>query len=331
MTHAVVPETSPPDRPGWLRRNKLAVAPWIFLIPALIFFAIYVVIPIFQSLWLSLYEWNGLYSADGASTATWVGFNNYIKLWDDPNFWTSLRNNVAWLILYMLAVPLGLFIALFLNQSVTGMRFYKSMFFFPFVISQVVVGLIFGWFYNPDFGVVGTVWKALFCEETTNILGNATFICSRPAPDILSSPEWATYGIIAAGLWPQIAYCMILYLTGLNNVAADQIEAARLDGAKGWKMLWYVVVPQLKPATFIAIVVTVIGALRSFDMIAIMTQGGPFGSTNVLSYYMYEVAISEYGERYGYGSSVATVLFGIMLIFISYFLWKMYQDEKGLR
>jgi len=331
MTHAVVPETSPPDRPGWLRRNKLAVAPWIFLIPALFFFAIYVVIPIFQSLWLSLYEWNGLYSADGASTATWVGFNNYIKLWDDPNFWTSLRNNVAWLILYMLAVPLGLFIALFLNQSVTGMRFYKSMFFFPFVISQVVVGLIFGWFYNPDFGVVGTVWKALFCEETTNILGNATFICSRPAPDILSSPEWATYGIIAAGLWPQIAYCMILYLTGLNNVAADQIEAARLDGAKGWKMLWYVVVPQLKPATFIAVVVTVIGALRSFDMIAIMTQGGPFGSTNVLSYYMYEVAISEYGERYGYGSSVATVLFGIMLIFISYFLWKMYQDEKGLR
>ncbi|WP_299283451.1 sugar ABC transporter permease [uncultured Tateyamaria sp.] len=331
MSHAVVPDTDVPKRPSWVRRNKLAIAPWIFLIPALIFFAIYVVIPIFESLWLSLYEWNGLYNVDGESTAVWVGFDNYVKLWDDPNFWTSLRNNIAWLVLYMLAVPLGLFIALFLNQTVTGMRFYKSMFFFPFVISQVVVGLIFGWFYNPDFGVVGTVWKAIFCEETTNILGNVTFTCSRPAPDILSSPEWATYGIIAAGLWPQIAYCMILYLTGLNNVASDQIEAARLDGAKGWKMLWYVVVPQLKPATFIAVVVTVIGALRSFDMIAIMTQGGPFGSTNVLSHYMYEVAISEYGERYGYGSSVATVLFGIMLFFISYFLWRMYQDERGGR
>ncbi|MEP1962043.1 carbohydrate ABC transporter permease [Tateyamaria sp.] len=320
-----------PTSPSWLRRNKLAVAPWIFLIPALIFFAIYVVIPIFQSLWLSLYEWNGLYTADGQSTAEWVGLGNYTKLWRDPNFWTSLQNNVAWLVLYMVAVPVGLFIALFLNQTVTGMRFYKSMFFFPFVISQVVVGLIFGWFYNPDFGVVGSLWKLAFCEETTNILGNITSKCAKPVPDILSSPEWATYGIIAAGLWPQIAYCMILYLTGLNNVAPDQIEAARLDGAKGWKMLWYVVVPQLKPATFIAVVVTVIGALRSFDMIAIMTQGGPFGSTNVLSYYMYEVAISEYGERYGYGSAVATVLFGIMLVFISYFLWRMYQDEKGLR
>ena len=84
---------------------------------------------------------------------------------------------------------------------------------------------------------------------------------------------------------------MILYLTGLNNVAADHIEAGRLDGAKGWRMLWYVVLPQLRPATFIAVAVTVIGALRSFDMIAIMTQGGPYGMTNVRSHYMYEVAI----------------------------------------
>jgi multiple sugar transport system permease protein len=331
MSTTAVPDTNPPRQQSWLSRNKIAVAPWVFLAPALLFFSVYVVWPIFESIWLSFYEWNGLYAADGSSTATWVGFGNYVKLWDDPNFWTSLKNNVLWLVLYMLAVPAGLFIALFLNQTVTGMRFYKSMFFFPFVISQVVVGLIYGWFYNPDFGVVGSVWKALFCEETTNILGNVTFKCSRTAPDILSSPEYATYGIIFAGLWPQIAYCMILYLTGLNNVASDQIEAARLDGAKGWRMLWHVVLPQLKPATFIAVVVTVIGALRSFDMIAIMTQGGPFGSTNVLAYYMYEVAISEYGERYGYGSAVATVLFMIMLVYISYFLWRMYQDEKGGR
>ena len=225
----------------------------------------------------------------------------------------------------------GLGIALFLNQTVPGMRIYKSMFFFPFVISQVVVGLIFGWFYNPDFGVVGSVWKAAFCEETVNILGNTTFKCSKPVPDILSSAELATYGIIFAGLWPQVAYCMILYLTGLNNVAADQIEAARLDGAKGWRMLWYVVIPQLKPATFIAVVVTVIGALRSFDMIATMTQGGPYGSTNVLAHYMFEVAISEYGERYGYGSAIASVLFAIMLVFISYFLWRMWRDEREAR
>jgi multiple sugar transport system permease protein len=314
---------------SWFKKNQLQIAPWLFVAPALLFFSIYVIIPIFQSISISFYEWNGLYNAQGESTAKWVGFNNYIKLLDDDNFYTSLKNNIIWLLLFMLAVPAGLAIALFLNQTVTGMRFYKSMFFFPFVISQVVVGLIFGWFYNPDFGVIGSVWKVLFCEEVTNIMGNLTTKCSVSPPNILGDETWATYGIIVAGLWPQIAYCMILYLTGLNNVSPDQIEAARLDGARGFKMLRYVILPQLAPATFLAVVVTVIGALRSFDMIAIMTRGGPYGSSNVLAYYMYETAISEYGNRYGYGSAIATVLFLIMLIYISYFLYKMYQDEKG--
>ncbi len=121
---------------------------------------------------------------------------------------------------------------------------------------------------------------------------------------------------------------MILYLTGLNNVSPDQIEAARLDGAKGWKMLWYVILPQLRPATFIALVVTIIGALRSFDLVSIMTNGGPFGYSRVLSYYMYEQALSEYGYRMGYGAAIAVVLFLIMMIFISGFIWKMVRDES---
>lgn len=298
------------DTRSWYARNKLAVTPWIFLAPAMLFFTIYVIAPIFQSIWISFFEWDGL------GEATWVGSANYVELLDDDRFYTSLWNNLLWLVLYMLAVPAGLFVALFLNQNVTGMRFYKSLFFFPFVVSQVVVGLIFTWFYNPNFGVVGELWQLMGWDNPPSILGDERFV---------------TYGIIAAGLWPQIAYCMILYLTGLNNVAQDQIEAGQLDGAKGWKMLWYVVLPQLKPATFIAVVVTVIGALRSFDMIAIMTQGGPYGSSNVLAYYMFESALSEYGFRMGYGSAIATVLFLIMLIYISLFLYKMYRDETGGR
>jgi multiple sugar transport system permease protein len=212
----------------------------------------------------------------------------------------------------MLALPIGLFLAIFLNQTVRGIRLYKSLFFFPFVISQVVVGLIFAWFYAPNFG--------LFYLLTEWITGDGTAI--------LADPDLVTYGIIAAGLWPQIAYVMILYLTGLNNVAPDQIEAARLDGAKGWKMLWYVVLPQLRPATFIAVIVTVIGALRSFDLVSIMTSGGPFGSSRVLSFYMYEMALGEIGLRMGYGAAIAVVLFAIMMIFISGFIWKMWRDEK---
>jgi len=314
---------------AFYKRNKIAVAPWLFLVVGLTFFILYVIAPIFQSISYSFTRWNGLYDINGVWTGEWVGFHNYRVLFKDPNFYISLKNNLLWLLLFMLAVPLGLGIALFLNQSVRGIRIYKSLFFFPFVISQVVVGLIFTWAYNPDFGLLAEIWSWFFCSTEENFMGNLTRVCSVEPPSILGNEHSATYGIIAAGLWPQIAYCMILYLTGLNNVSSEQIEAARLDGAKGWKMLWHVVIPQLKPATFIAVVVTVIGALRSFDMIATMTQGGPFGSTNVLAYYMYDQAVGEGVGRYGYGSAIATILFLIMLVYISYFLWRMYQDEKA--
>jgi multiple sugar transport system permease protein len=308
MTASDLPkaEYEPPKR-SWYKRNEIAITPWLFLAPGAVFFAFYVIFPIFQSFNLSLYSWDGLGDAE------FIGSENYREMLDDPAFYTSLRNNVLWLLLYVLAIPAGLFIALFLNQTVTGIRLYKSMFFFPFVISQVVVGLVFTWFYDPTFGLLNTIigWVGL---GPINVLGD---------------PDFVTYGIIAAGLWPQTAYCMILYLTGLNAVDPEQIEAARLDGAKGWKMLWYVIVPQLKPATFIAFVVTIIGALRSFDLISIMTNGGPFGESRVLSFYMFEVALSEYGFRMGYGAAIAVVLFLIMLCFITYFLWSMYKEEKG--
>lgn len=305
---------------SWYKRNEIAITPWLFLAPGVLFFFFYVIFPIYQSFSLSLYDWNGL--GDLETNGTYVGMENYNKLFGingeraDRNFQISLVNNFKWLVLYLLAIPGGLFIALFLNQTVRGIRIYKSLFFFPFVISQVVVGLVFSWFYLPNDGLFSIMLSWIGVEIRGGVLGN---------------PTAATYGIIAAGLWPQTAYCMILYLTGLNSVDPEQVEAARLDGAKGWKMLWYVIIPQLKPATFIAFVVTIIGALRSFDLVSIMTGGGPFGSTRVLSFYVFEKSLSERGLQYGYAAAIAVVLFMIMLVFISYFLWSMYQEEKEAR
>jgi len=294
---------------SWWKANQRRLAPWLFLAPGVLMFLVYVIGPIFESIWISFYDW------DGIGEATWIGTENYVELFDDDAFYTSLKNNVIWLVLYMLAVPASLLIAIFLNQTVTGIRIYKSLFFFPFVISQVVVGLIFAWFYAPNFGLLTKILAMLGLGDIA----------------ILADERFVTYGIIAAGLWPQIAYCMILYLTGLNNVSPDQIEAARLDGAKGFRMLWHVIIPQLRPATFIAVVVTIIGALRSFDLISIMTDGGPYGSSRVLSFYMYEQALSEYGFRMGYGAAIAVILFLIMMVFISGFIWKMIADERGGR
>ncbi|HEX2581998.1 MAG TPA: sugar ABC transporter permease [Dongiaceae bacterium] len=289
-----------------LKRRK--IAPWLFLAPGMAMFLLYVIIPIGQSIGLSFYDWDGL------GEKTWIGWHNYIELFGDDAFYVSLKNNVAFLTLYMLAVPGGLAIALFLNQNVFGIRLVKSLFFFPFVMSQVVVGLMFSWFYAPNFG--------LFARFIGWLTGTQVAV--------LADSRFAIYGIIAAGLWPQIAYCMILYLTGLSNISPDQVEAARLDGCKGPQMLWHIILPQLGPATFIAVVVTVIGALRSFDLVSIMTNGGPYGSSRVLSYYMFEQALSEYGYRMGYGAAIAVILFAIMMVFISIFLIRMIGRERSV-
>lgn len=295
------------SKAGFWKRNQRQLAPWLFLAPGLIMFVVYVLIPIFQSIWISFHEWDGL------GEKAWIGLGNYVELLDDDTFYISLKNNVLWLALYLLSIPAGLAVALFLNQTVLGIRLYKSLFFFPFVISQVVVGLMFTWFYAPNFGPLSQFLKYLTGDEIA----------------ILADERYVTLGIIAAGLWPQTAYCMILYLTGLNNINPEQVEAARMDGAKGVKLLWYVVLPQLAPATFIAMVVTIIGSLRSFDLVSVMTAGGPYGSSQVLSYFMYEQALSEYGFRMGYGASIAVVLFLIMMVFITLFIVRMLSQERN--
>jgi multiple sugar transport system permease protein len=284
--------------------GRSGLAPFFFLLPAGLMFAVFVVSPIVQSIWTSFYNW------DGISRARWVGLGNYAELLRDEEFYTALWNNAKWLAVYMLAPPIGLLLALFLDRKLFGIRIVKSMFFLPFVLSSVVVGMVFNWFYAPGFGLLTVISQWLGFGEVS----------------ILSSPYYATYGIITAGLWPQIAFCMIIYLTGLTAVNGEVVEAARIDAAKGWKMVWYILLPQLRPATFLAMVVTVIGALRSFDLIAIMTKGGPFASTKVLAFKMYEEAMNNF--RAGYGAAYAVVLFVIVLGYTAFALTRMLRGEE---
>lgn len=300
------PVTSPPLNARW-RGIRRALTPWLFMAPALTLFTFFVLLPIGETLLTSLYRWDGL------GEKAWVGWGNYTELFGDERFIVALKNNALWLIFFFLAPPLGLGIALFLNQEIFGIRLVKSLFFFPFVLSQVVVGLVFSWFFDPSFGLLTTVLGAFGIEPIA----------------VLSDERYVTYGIILAGLWPQVSYCMVLYLTGLSAMRRDLLEAARLDGARGFSLLRHIVLPELRPATFIAVVVTVIGALRSFDLVAIMTAGGPYGSSTVLAYAMYEQSIFNY--RMGYGAALATVLFAIMSIYIAYFLYRMLQREHQER
>jgi multiple sugar transport system permease protein len=282
-------------------RRSQTLAAALFLAPAVLVFAVYVLYPIAQSIRLSFYDW------DGIAPKEFIGLANYRELFDDDTFYKALTNNVIWLGLFLLAPPLGLAIALFLNQQMRGMRIVKSLFFMPFVLSGVVVGMVFTWFYDPTAGLL-------------------SWLLGRSVP-LLGDERYVTLGIVLAALWPQTAYCMILYLTGLTAVNPEQVEAARIEGAKGFTLLRRVILPQLKPATFIAIVVTVIGALRSFDLISIMSDGGPYESSTVLAFFMYEQAIKYH--RQGYGAAIATALMAIMLVYIAWFLWRMIEGERN--
>mgnify|MGYP001227219885 CR=1 FL=1 len=286
-------------------RNQLRLTPLFFLAPAMLLFAVYVLYPIFSSLWISLYEWNGV------GEMFWVGLSNYIEMLEDDRVHTAIWNNIIWLIFFLLAPLISLTIGIFLNQNLAELKFVKSLFFFPFVVSPVVVGLVFSQFYNPEYGLLDYLLEFLGFESLA----------------VLSNEEIVTYGVILAALWPQVAYCLILYMTGLAGLNKEIVEAGKIDGAKGWKMLWNVILPQLRPATFIAVVVSVLGALRSFDLVAIMTRGGPWGTSTVLAYEMVEQAIFNY--RMGYGAALATILFLILDIYIAWFLIRVWLNEKG--
>lgn len=289
----------------WWRRHRSWLTPALLLAPGLILFLVIIVASSIETFWISFFEW------DGIGPKTWIGLGNYVELLDDPQFYTSLKNNVIWLLMFLAAPPAGLAIALLVNQKIAGMRLAKSLFFMPLVLAAVTVGVIFNWFYDPTFGLLAIIYNAL----------------GATAPALLSDEHLVTFAVIIAALWPQIAFCLVLFLAGLNNLDEELIGAGRVDGACGWNMLRHVVLPQLTQVAFIAVAITLVGALRSFDLISVMTAGGPFGSSTVLAYQMYEQSIFSY--RFGYGAAIATVLFLIMAVFIAWYLRGLIKAEKG--
>jgi multiple sugar transport system permease protein len=286
------------------QRHERTLVPALLLAPGGLLFAVFVLYPIAASVGLSFYEWNGV------DPKAWVGLDNFRELLADRVFYTALANNLIWLALIVAAPLLGLAAALLLDRATIAMRLARSLFFLPFVISQVVVGMIFAWFFNADFGLLNAMLTALGTAPT--------------AP--LENEHGAIFAVILAGLWPQTAYCMMLYLAGLTAINRASVEAARLDGAHGWRLIWHIVVPQLWSAHFIVALVCVVGALRSFDLVMIMTRGGPDDSSTVLGLYMYEQAFLSL--RYGYAATIASVQFALMSACVAFFLWHMLRRER---
>ena len=287
-------------------RSRESRAALLFLTPSLILYSLYVLFPILFTLYLSLTEWDGLtlrvvpMCFDNPEISC---FQNYKELFSDDIFWMSLKNNLIWLVLYSLSAFVGLALALVFHVKSAFASFYKSLFFIPMVFSLVVVGTIWSWFLQPEFGLLEFLLKKFGLMAATDQVG------------LLASFDYATLGLIVAASWPHAAYCMVLYLAGLSNLQKNVLEAAALEGATQWQILWHIVLPMLRPATIIVCIVTMIGALRAFDLVSIMTGGGPANTSNVLALYMYQQTFENF--RYGYGAAIAVVLFLVSLLLIA--------------
>jgi len=280
---------------------------WLFLGIPLILYIIWVIGPAIYTMYLSFTRWDGL------SSPVFSGFYNYRLLLDDPVFIKSLMNNIKWLIIFIIVpVTLGLSIALILNKNIRGEKFFKAAIYSPMILSPAVIGLIWGWIYQPAGGLLNTTLTAVGLKGLTG--------------GWLSNPNQVLYCIIAAAVWRHSGYVMILYLTGLKGIPKDVLEAASIDGAKGWDLFFRILFPLLKPSTIIVIVVTIIGSIRAFDMVNIMTQGGPYNSSNVLGNFMYIEAFKNY--RMGYGAAIAVILFLIMFMFIVIYLRQILKSER---
>jgi multiple sugar transport system permease protein len=289
-----------------MRNRKEALTPWAFLALPLAIYIWWVIWPMLYSFYLSLTSW------DAFSPPAFIGLENFVRLFKDPVFYTSLANNLEWILVFItIPVALGLMLAMALNRNVPGSKLFKASFFSPMVISLVVCGLIWGWLYNPAMGLFNSILRAIGKDQWTQ--------------GWLSDPKLVMESIIVVGIWRQVGYVMILYLAGLQGVDSYLVDASKVDGANAFQSFRHVILPQLAPITVIVIVISIIDSLRAFDLVSVMTRGGPFNSSSVLANYMYIQAFNNY--RMGYGAAIAVILFIISLIFIGFYVNHIAKEE----
>ena len=270
--------------------------PWAFLAPALVIYSIVVVYPMVYSAYLSLFRWDGI-----SPTKVFVGLDNYgILLTQNDVFWIALKNNAIWLVAaLLLPTSIGLGLAILLNSKFRGSHIFRSIFYFPAVLSLAVVGLIWTWIYHPDLGLLN------------QMLG--VFGLKALQRNWLSDPQIALYPVIIAATWNAVGLPMLLYLAGLQTIPEELHEAAKVEGAGPIQRFLYVTFPLLRETTLVVLAITAINALKAYDIIYAMTNGGPANRTQLLSTWMYFLTYNY--NQVGLGTAIAVILFSLTLIF----------------
>lgn len=287
-----------------LRRKNTLIA-WSFILPNFLGFFLFTLVPVIFSFVLAFMKW------DSFNPAEFVGFKNFTKMLSDETFLISLKNTVLYTIgVVPLTLVISLLLAILLNQKIKGIGFFRTAFFFPYVTSLVAIAVVWNMLFHPTMGPINQFLR-IFIENP---------------PGWTSSSDWALFAIVIVSVWRGMGYYMILYLAGLQGIPKELYEAASMDGAGKWRQFLNVTIPSLRSTTFFVTVMLVINCFKVFDLVQVMTDGGPGRSTNVLVYQIYNEAFVKFD--FGYASAISLVLFVIVLgITVIQFKWNQRQER----
>lgn len=278
----------------------------LFLFPALIIYFTIIVIPALYSLFLSFHSWKG-----GKSEKVFIGFANYINLFKESIFKVAIRNNLIWVILTMvISVSVALLFALLLNKKFGGRTFVRAVLYFPYILSGVIVGMIWCWVYQPQFGLYNSIVSMLGLDSLKH--------------SWLADTKTSFYAIYVGSMWHTVGQPMVLFLAGLQAVPQDLIEAAKIDGANKFQIFFNVTIPQLKETFFIVYATQFIHALKVYDIVKTMTNGGPAESTNTLATLMVKQTFDF--ANFGKGAAISWVMITILIVAIVPYVIKMSKD-----
>ncbi|MGE5464236.1 MAG: carbohydrate ABC transporter permease [Syntrophothermus sp.] len=284
------------------RRGKDYVTIALFLLPAVILFVLFLIYPIFRSAYYSLFNWNGL----GPATQ-FVGLNNFKLILTDQVFLKAIENCIIIVVLSLaVQLPLALMLAIMVGRDLPGRAFFRSIFFMPYVISEVITGII---------------WISMFSPDPENGLINALLILipGVHAQNFLGDIHQVMACVFIVLTWKYFGLHMLLDMAGLQNIPRELEEAAMIDGANRWQSIWYVTVPLLSTTIRTSVYLSVLGSLTQFPLVWIMTRGGPVNASEMMATYMYRYAFIRF--QLGYGSAVALVMLVFCLIFSVAYLW----------
>ncbi|GIP06270.1 ABC transporter permease [Paenibacillus lautus] len=265
-----------------------------FVSPMLIGVIILVLFPILATLVLGFADWNFVQGWDGIQ---WVGFQNFRQLLEDDMFIKSVRNNVLFLLTVPVYMMISMTLAILIDRFVYMKGYFKVAYFMPYISNIVAVAVVWQVLFQPSYGPINEILRTLGM--------------SNP-PKWIADPNFALISIMLISIWISIGFNLIIYIAGLQSIPKDLYEAADIDGANGWTKFRRITLPLLSPTSFFLLVTGIISTFKVFDIIAVMTQGGPIGSTTMMVWYLYDTAFVNL--KVGYASSIAAVLFGFVML-----------------